>query len=87
MSSLLNVLLFCYLKSVRFQQPGTSIIEARPGPPEMVTVTLLLPHLHRCFIQGRSIDRAGNEDSHWLLFKVATSRSLDRGLSHPQSAY
>lgn len=80
-SLLLNVLLFCYLESVKFQQPGPSIIKARPGPPEMVS------HLHRCFIQGCSIDRAGNEDSHWLLFKVAASRSLDRGLSHPQSAY
>lgn len=45
-----------------------------------------LPHLHRCFIQGRSIDRAGNEDSHWLVFKVATTRSLGRGLSHRQTA-
>lgn len=45
-----------------------------------------LPHLHRHFIQGHSIDREGNEDSHWLLSKVLTSRLLDRGLSHPQSA-
>lgn len=32
-----------------------------------------LVHLHGCFIQGRHIDTAGNEDSHWLRFK----RTLD----------